>query len=198
MDISQIILCENSQGKCRAPRAWQDRDLHFAQACTVEMDMDISEEPFYANLQEKCHAARWSKTRAADFVRACAVEMHMDIAQEPFYARIYGKSQKPDGAPWSSTTLNLTPSVRTPNCVGYSGESWLNSQFHGGTPNHGIFMAQHPTSIAFEAPACAASRDTSAAPPSAGAGSDALGGHLAGGTPWPLDVWKTIGKPKKT
>ena len=107
------------------------------------------------------------------------------------------KGQKPDGAPWSSTTLNLTPSVKTPNCVDTLGNHGLTPKFLGGTPNPGIFMAQHPTSIAFEAPACAASRDTSAAPPSAGAGSDALGGHLAGGTPWPLDVWKTIGKPKK-
>ena len=51
--VTRVILCENSEGKCRAPRASKSRRTDFARAWEVEMDMGMSQEQFYVRIYSK-------------------------------------------------------------------------------------------------------------------------------------------------
>jgi hypothetical protein len=88
--ITRGILCENSQGKCRAPDGSRDRDPHFVRACAVKTHVEMSQELSYVEIcRGKCRAPDGSRDHDPHFMRACASEMHMDMSQEPFHAEIY-------------------------------------------------------------------------------------------------------------
>ena len=74
--VTRAIVCQNLEGKCRAPLGFRDRNS--AQTCAVETHMGMSQEPSYAGIYTERGAPQIDPVTAAHTLRLGHVCVHFD------------------------------------------------------------------------------------------------------------------------